>query len=176
MILEKYPDKKIFVFDSRSAGSVLAMYVEKVMEWIEQGIAFKVVVEKLQEYAKWKHTIFALASFGNLVKNGRISKFSGFIAGKLGIWGIGTASEEGTIVVKGKTRGNSRIIDHFIDDMKEHGFQDDCVVISHCQNRELACALREKILKRWANAKVKILPTGGLCSYYAERKGLIVGY
>lgn len=36
----------------------------------------------------------------------------------------------------------------------------------------LAAAVREK----WANAEVRIMPTRGLCSYYAELGGLIVGF
>ena len=101
---------------------------------------------------------------------------AGFIAGKLGIWGIGIASPEGTIQVKSKLRGMKRVLGAFIEDMKENGFQGGRVIISHCQNLELADLLREKILENWNSAKVSILSTGGLCSYYAERKGMIVGY
>jgi len=176
MILEKYPEKKIFVLDSLSAGSVLAMYALKAVEFIENGFHFEDIVQRLKEYAKERHTIFALASFNNLVKNGRVSKLSGFIAGKLGIWGIGIASPEGTIQVKSKLRGMQRVLNSFIEDMKENGFKGGQVIISHCQNSELAGKLKEKIQEHWDAAKVNILPTGGLCSYYAERKGLIVGY
>ena len=176
MILDKYPEKKIFILNSLSAGSVLTMYVEKTIELIEKGYDFDDVVSILQKTLKHKHTVFALASFNNLVKNGRVSRLSGFIAGKLGIWGIGIASEEGTIVVKTKTRGLPRVISAFLEDMKENKFEGGYVVISHCQNLELAHNLRDHILELWKNSKVKILATGGLCSYYAERKGLIVAY
>ena len=50
------------------------------------------------------------------------------------------------------------------------------VIITHCQNLELAQKLQSKILELWQSAKVSIMPTRGLCSYYAERNGLIVGY
>lgn len=176
MILEKYPEKKIYIVNSRSAGSVLSMYVEKSLELIEAGYDFDDVVAGLEEMQKHKHTIFALASFNNLVKNGRVSKVAGFIAGKLGIWGIGVASSEGTIVVKEKTRGEQKILSSFINDMKENGFSGGYVIISHCQNPEMAKKLHENIVKVWKNTKVKILKTGGLCSFYAERKGMIVAY
>ena len=176
MILEKHPEKKIFVLNSRSAGSALAMYVQKAMELIRSGCDFEAVVARLEAYAAERKTVFALASFHNLVKNGRMSRLAGFVAGKLGIWGIGIASPEGTIKVKSKVRGVKRVLQEFIDDMKENGFKGGEVVISHCQNAELAGQLKEKILELWASAKVQILTTGGLCSYYAERKGLIVSY
>ena len=176
MILEKHPEKKIYILNSRSAGSVLAMYVEKALELIEKGCEFEEVVRELDELLKHKHTIFALASFNNLVKNGRVSKVAGFIAGKLGIWGRGIASEIGTIIVKEKVRGEQRILASFINDMKENGFAGGYVIISHCQNMEMASKLRDSINKVWKNTKVKILSTGGLCSYYAERRGMIVAY
>ena len=176
MILEQTPEKKIYVLDSRSAGSALTMYAEKAAELIEGGSDFHTVVSGLEEYRKHRHTIFALSSFNNLVKNGRISKAVGFIAGKLGIWGIGIGSKEGEIIVKNKTRGVQKVIGSFLADMKEHAFAGGYVVISHCQNLELAAKLRDKIQETWHSAKVKILETGGLCSYYAERNGLIVAY
>lgn len=175
MILEKYPEKKIFILDSESAGSALALLVEKAVEMIEKGFDFEAVTTEMQQYSNKLNTIFALSSFRNLVKNGRMSRLSGFIAGKLGIWGIGIA-EEGKITVKSKTRGLNRVISEFINDMKENNFVKGKVIISHCQNYTLAEDLKNSILESWSAADVRILATGGLCSYYAERGGLIVAY
>jgi len=176
MILEKYPDKNIFILNSRSAGSVLSMYVEKTIELIEQELNFQQIVSSLEEIVKTKHTVFALASCSNLVKNGRVGKLAGFLAKKLKLWGIGVASKEGTILVKKKTIGINNVLSFFVKDMKENNFDGDSVVISHCQNLELATKLRDRILEVWKKIKVKILSTRGLCSFYAERKGLIVAY
>lgn len=176
MILEDYPDKQIFVLDSKSAGSALAMYVEKASSLIKANDDFDFVVSELIKYREKSNTAFALASFGNLVKNGRMSKLAGFIAGKLGIWGLGVASNEGTIVLKAKMRGLQNVVSGFINDMKENGFNGGDVTISHCQNSELAERLNNDIKAIWSNVQVKILAVGGLCSYYAERRGLIVAY
>ena len=40
----------------------------------------------------------------------------------------------------------------------------------------LAQTLKNSILDIWENTSIEILPTRGLCSYYAERGGLIVSY
>lgn len=176
MILERYPEKRIALIDSRSAGPEIILAVRKLCELIEAGNDFDSVIEQIEDYIRHTHIIFALASFNNLVKNGRMSKLAGFIAGKFGFWGIGVGSEEGTIKIKQKTRGNSKVLDAIINDMKERGIKYGTVVISHCQNAVLAERLKNAIQDTWQNVKVIIIPTRGLCSYYAERGGLIVGY
>ena len=59
--------------------------------------------------------------------------------------------------------------------MKNCDFVDKKVVLSHCQNREVAEKLRDEILQNWSEKQVIILETGGLCSFYAEYKGIIMG-
>ena len=83
MVLEEQPDKKIAVIDSRSAGSELVLLVKKICELIESGADFETVVEKAELYSRHTHVVFALSSFNNLVKNGRMSKIVGFVANKL---------------------------------------------------------------------------------------------
>ncbi len=175
MALEKDPSKKIYVVDSRSAGSALAIIAEIAEKLIAAGKCFEEVVSSLRETVESLHTVFALSSFGNLIKNGRMSKLSGLIAGKFGIWGIGVA-ENGKIATKGKARGPVKALAAIIEDMKEHGYNCGRVVITHCQNLELASKLKDAIEAIWEKAHISILQTNGLCSFYAERGGLIVAY
>lgn len=56
------------------------------------------------------------------------------------------------------------------------GFAGGNVAISHCDNHAVAQARKEGILNAWEDSRIEILPTRGLCSYYAERGGLIVGF
>ena len=56
------------------------------------------------------------------------------------------------------------------------GYRGGMVYIDHVDNLDGAHALKDAILANWPNAEVGILPCGGLCSYYAESTGLIVGY
>lgn len=60
--------------------------------------------------------------------------------------------------------------------MRERGFAGGNVAISHCDNHAVAQALKEGILNAWEDSRIEILPTRGLCSYYAKRGGLIVGF
>ena len=176
MVLEHSPEKKIAVLDSHSTGPEIAMCVKKICDLIEAGVDFEKVVSEAENFLRDTHIVFALSSFNNLVKNGRMSKIAGFIASKLGMWGIGIGSEEGTISIKGKTRGTAKAIAMLLEDMKERGFHGGKVTISQCYNSAFADKLQNKIKELWQDAKISIMPTRGLCSYYAERGGLIVSY
>ena len=174
--LEKHPEKKICILNSLSTGPVLNMAVEKAVSLIQSGLTFDAVTSALTDFIRARHTVFALCSFNNLVKNGRVSRLAGLIAGKLGIWGIGAGDSEGRIEMIAKVRGSRRITQTIIDHMKQNHFNGGDVTISHCLNPEFAAQLKDSILEMWRNARVFLRQTGGLCSFYAERHGLIVAY
>ncbi len=176
MALEEDPHRNICVIDSLSAGPALAMILQRAAGYIEEGHTFDALSDRLSRYARSLKTYFALSSYENLVKSGRISRLSGFVAGKLGIRAVGTANEEGRIVLKHKTRGAARLLSLLLDEMGHNGFCGGSVYVSHCQNSELAEKFRQSVLLRWPRAQVTVLETRGLCSYYAERSGLITAF
>ena len=176
LALEADPDKKIAVLDSRSTGPELVLCVREIERLAREGVGFDEAVNRANAFLDKTKVIFALSSFDNLIKNGRMHKMAGFLAKALGMWGIGSASDEGRIVVEGKTRGSKRTVRALVDCMRERGFSGGNVAISHCANHAVAQALKESILSAWADSRIEILPTRGLCRYYAERGGLIVGF
>ena len=176
MIAEKYPEKNVAIIDSCSAGPELILIIENIYQLIRAGMEFDDVVATTRRMQQHTHVTFALCSFHNLIKNGRMTKYAGLLAGKLGFWGIGIGTEEGTIQIKGKARGKKKAIAAIVDDIKERAGVAKTVLISHCHNRECAEMLAAAVREKWANAEVRIMPTRGLCSYYAELGGLIVGF
>ena len=85
MALEDDPEKKIHIFDSKSAGAGLTLIVRKIQELIAKEKSFEEIVEAVEEYKTKIKTFFILESIDNLVKNGRVSALSGKLAGMLGI-------------------------------------------------------------------------------------------
>ncbi len=176
MVLSEFPNKRIAVLDSRSTGPESAMCIMEMAKMIKEGKDFDYVVEEAEELLEKTSTAFALCSFDNLVKNGRMSRLTGFVARKLGMWGIGAASEIGTIVMRGKSRGMEKAINIIIDEMRAKKFVGGQVIISHCFNEACANKIKDTIIKNWKTAQVSILKTRGLDSFYAERGGVIVAF
>jgi len=176
MLQEEQPDKQIAVIDSKATGPEVAMLVLKARELILEGKAFETVVDALNREAEKIHTVFALASYHNLIKAGRVSRLIGFIAGHLGFWGIGIGSDEGEIAIRGKARGDRSMIRFLVEEMKKVGSKVNEIRISHCQNDKDAALLKEQIEAAFPGKTVAVMAARGLDSFYAERRGLIVGF
>ena len=173
---EKYPDRNVFVLDSLSTGPEMRLIVEKVVELAEQGKSFKEVCDGALEYSKRTALFFLLKSMKNLANNGRIGKFSAMAAGILGIRALGMASEKGDLAPLDKCRGQNVIFKTIITRMKENGYCGGRVRIANCLNEEEACILRDAIIGEFPQAEIEIYPARGLCSFYAENGGLLIGF
>ena len=176
MILEEEPDRQIAVIDSLATGAETAMIILRARELVLAGTAFDDVVKDLEETAERIHTIFALASYHNLIKAGRVNRLIGFIAGHLGFWGIGVGDEKGEIAIRGKARGSRSMIRFLTDEISKTGPSGKEITIHHCQNEKDALALKASLEQAFAGITVIVRPTRGLDSFYAERSGLIIGY
>ena len=176
MILEEDPDRQIAVIDSKATGPEQAMLIWKARDLILEGKAFPEIEKELNAAAERIHTSFALASYHNLIKSGRVSRLIGFIAGHLGFWGIGIGSEKGEIAIRGKARGSRGMIRFLTEEIGRIGVAGKQILISHCRNEKDALALKVSLLQAFPHVDVLIQPTRGLDIFYAERSGLIVGY
>lgn len=169
------PEKKVCVIDSLSTGPEMKLIKEKIEEFLAEGKSYEEICEAVAEYQKSTYLVFILKSLTNLANNGRVSPAVAKIAGVLGIHVMGIASEVGTLEQKGKSRGEKKAILSVWKQMKELGYKGGKVIIDHCFNEEAAKQLAEMIKSEFANAIVKISTTRGLCSFYAEQGGMLVG-
>ena len=98
------------------------------------------------------------------------------IAGFMGICIVGRASDEGTLELAHKCRGEARSLDTILSDLESFGLKEGKVRIAHCQNEDAATRLKDMILAKFDKAKVEIHKLRGLCSFYAEKGGVLVGF
>ncbi len=171
-----YPDKKVSVIDSLSAGAGLALIAEKLEELISQGKDFEDICSEISQYQQSTELVFSLESLTNLANNGRVSHSVAKIAGILGIRLICKASAEGTIEPMDKARGDKKAMEILYRNMKNTGFAGGKVIIDHCFNLQGAETVKNMIIEEFPNADVKIGINRALCSFYAEKGGIIIGY
>ena len=174
--LQSHPDTKIHVFDTLSTGPEMQLLAERIAALYAMGLSFDVICEKAREYLATTHLLFRLKSLHNLAQNGRVSKLTAGAVGILGIQILSTASLEGTIQPVEKCRGENKTRAAMLQSILNAGYRGGKVRIHHAENPDAAGALAASLRERFPEADIEILPCAGLCSYYAERGGVIVGF
>lgn len=174
--MEKYPDRKVFILDSLSAGPELELIMEKFRELAMANLPFEDVCEEIKAYLARTRLIFSLESLENFARNGRVNHAVAAIVGVLGIRVVGRASDEGTLEPIHKARGEKAAIQKIIKHIMESGYNGGRARISHTENPSMAEAIRAAIVKHFPDADVRIRENRALCSYYAETGGVLMGY
>ena len=176
LFLEEKPTANIHVIDSLSAGGEVDLIVRKLNDLIKEGLSFEQVVEAISHYQANTKLLFVLAKVDNLVKNGRLSKLIGTVVGLLNIRMVGEASDSGTLELLQKARGAKKALTAAVDEVLKAGYKGGRIIIAHRNNEKFCQQFTEVIKEKFPAADISFLPTSGLCSFYAEEGGLLMGY
>lgn len=176
MYEEKHPSSQIIVVDSRSAGPELTIVLHGIEKMIQGDIRFVDLEEEIAEFRMHTHLLFILQSLHNLSLNGRVSPAVAKIAGLLKINLIGTASKDGKLEPLTKARGMKKAMRELLKYMKDDNYHGGEVIIDHCENEKDAETIKEKLQAEYPDAQITIRPMHGLCSFYAEEGGLMIGF
>lgn len=176
LFLEENPTANIHVIDSLSAGGEVDLIVKKLNDLIKEGLSFEQVVEAITRYQENTKLLFVLAKVDNLVKNGRLSKLIGAVVGLLNIRMVGEASDTGTLELLQKARGAKKALTAAVDEVLKAGYKGGRIIIAHRNNEKFCQQFSEVIKEKFPAADISFLPTSGLCSFYAEEGGLLMGY
>ncbi len=170
-----HPGAKICVVDSLATGPGEVLLLEKMVEWKKEGKTFEEIDQEILHYRDSLRLFFGLASLHNLAQNGRVSKIVASAIGIMNIRILGTASKKGTIDSVAKCRGDKKLIERTLFEMNKAGYKGGKVRICHVENEKLADAVCEGLRREFKDIDIKSIPAGGLCSYYGERNGIIIG-
>jgi fatty acid-binding protein DegV len=154
----------------------MTLVVEKLEQAIVAGQPYEEICDCISQYLKKTGLVFMLKSLNNFANNGRVSPIVAKLVGISGICVVGKASNEGTLESTHKCRGERRSLQTIVDDLAAEGYRCGKISIGHCQNEEAAQQLKEMILERFGDVIIEIHKFRGLCSFYAEKGGVLVGF
>lgn len=172
---EEHPDKKVYLVDTLTAGPMMKLIVEKTRDLIVEGKDAETVHAEILEYLDHTDITFCLESMNNLANNGRVSMAAATFAAVLGIRAVGDAVG-GVITARDKCRGEKKAIAGILKNMEELGYCGGRVYVDHCENLETAKKLEAYVKEKYPTAEFTFGVTRGLCSFYAEKGGLMIGY
>ncbi|MCF0133731.1 MAG: DegV family protein [Blautia sp.] len=173
--MEEYPDRKVFVLDSKSTGPQMELIIEKYQELIAAGKSFQEVQLEIQHYLDRTQIWWSFESLQNFVNTGRINAAVGFLIKTFGICIVGT-TRDGELEPLDKIRGTDRAMKKMYEDMLKDGYDGGKVRIRHSYNEEGAKTLAGLVHKDFPGADIKVGLNRGLCGYYVEKGGVVVSF
>lgn len=176
LILEEQPEKKVHVFNSKSASIGETLIGMKIQECEEAGCSFEETVKQVENYIEEQNTFFILDNLETLRKNGRLSGVKSFVASALKIKPVMGSTPEGTICQIDQARGMNKalvkMVQHIVD--KTQNSENKVLAISHCNCAERAELLKNALQERLPVKRIVVLDTAGVSSMYANDGGVIV--
>ncbi|HJB01494.1 MAG TPA: DegV family protein [Candidatus Mediterraneibacter merdavium] len=169
-------EKRIYVFNSRSASVGETLIACKIEECEEKGMSFDEVVSAVEAYIAGQHTYFVLENLDTLRKNGRLTGIKSLVASALNIKPVMGSTPEGKICQLGQARGMKRALAKMADQIAADGenTKNKVLAISHCNCPERAREMERMIKDKIPVKSSFIVDTAGISSMYANDGGIIV--
>ena len=146
MLEEDFPDRKIYVIDSRCASAGLGFFMHLIGQKKEAGMSIDELKEwvlgKRNKIAHW----FTVDDLFHLQRGGRLSLAEAMLGSALKIKPIISVDEAGKLYVENKVRGNKKGEEYMISKIKDTMDADEqTVFIGHGDCEDRALALKEKL-------------------------------
>lgn len=118
-LLEKYPDREIYIVDSLAASSGYGLLMDRLADLRDEGMSAKDLAAWAEENKLKLHHWFFSSDLTFFVKGGRVSKTSGFVGNLLNICPLLNVSFEGKLIPRYKIRTKKKAIVAIVDKMVE---------------------------------------------------------
>lgn len=119
-LMEKYPERKIYIVDSLGASSGYGLIMDTLAEMRQNGKYLEEVRQWIEENKLCLHHWFFSTDLSFYIKGGRISKTAGAIGSILNICPLLNMDYLGRLIPRFKIRGKKRVIREIVNKMREN--------------------------------------------------------
>lgn len=157
--------KNISVINSRTTAVGMMEIVEDALEFIDKGLSFEEVGEKLLESASLLRTTFTVPTLDYLRRGGRVGKAAGLIGSILKIKPVIYLNDNNEVDVLAKVRTEKKAAAAMIDYLHKNS---PCkrIGIVHIENEEGGRALQARVQEEYPDVEVTLTTgTPVLASY-----------
>ncbi|WP_042220386.1 DegV family protein [Oceanobacillus manasiensis] len=178
LLLEEEPNRKIEVINTKTASCGIALHLHEAKVKLQEGYSLSQLVEHIEERVEQTATLFILKTLDNLVLGGRLDKVKGTIAKTLNIKLLMKASEEGSIEVSEKVRGDKKSIRRFIEQIGEYtkNVENKVISMTHCNAETRAKSVLGDIRKSYPFKDAYLTEAGPLISTYGGEGALVISF
>ncbi len=165
-LLEKYPDRKLYVVDSLGASAGMGLLVDKMADLRDEGMSIDDLYKWTEENKLKLHHWFFSTDLTFYIKGGRVSKVAGWFGTILKICPLLNMDYNGKLIPRQKVKGKAGVIKEIVKKMEENAlngldYSEKCF-ISHADCYEDAKSVAELVEAKFPklNGKVEISSIG----------------
>ncbi len=174
-ILERYPDFKITIIDSKCASIGFGLVVYKLLKMQKNGAPKELLIEAAKFYCEHMEHVVTVTTLEYLARGGRLSRSSAAIGSVLDIKPIIIVDEKGALVASEKVRGMKKAVKRCLELVKEKGAELSRQTVGICYGGdESICEEAELALREEFHVK-EILKTQVGCAIGAHTGPGILG-
>lgn len=178
MLLQEEPDRTIEVINTKTASCGIGLLMHEASVKIDENYSFTELVNHIKERVEQTTTLFILKTLENLILGGRLDKIKGTLAKTLHIKLLMRGSEEGTIEVTEKVRGDKKSIRRFVEQIGEYtkNVEDKVITMTHCNAEGRAKKVLSEISEKYPFKDTFLSETGPLISNYGGDGALVISF
>lgn len=174
----EHEEKSVHIVDSKATAGVIHLIVDKAYELMKTDMDFKDIEIEIDKYAESLNLLFVLDRFDNLVRAGRMSKISAFVATSLSIKPLCIASK-GEIKILKRTRTMKMALKTVINEIHTLVGEDDKnrICIINCVGEDPNALKLKKLIETNLEFKeIRIVKAKILDAYYQLPGGLLISF
>ncbi len=177
LYLEKNPDAKVYVIDSKLSTAAETAVVCKLIEQLKAGVHHDELIDVMADIITHTICYFIMESFQNMTKTGRMNPMISKIANVMNIKPV-CKGQNHEMTLEYKPRGAKKAYQKLVDVVTtdKRLTEKSTVYITHIQSLESANSIKNMILEKVKVKDIIINECTGLCATYVERFGLVVAY
>ncbi len=161
VLLEKYPDRKIYIVDSLAASSGYGLLMDKLADLRDGGMALEELYAWIEENKRKLHHWFFSSDLTFFVKGGRVTKTAGFVGGILNICPLLNVDYQGKLIPRYKIRTKKKVIQAIVNQMVQHA-QEGLEYSGKCYISQSACyedakAVADLVESKFPNLNGKVM-------------------
>lgn len=119
-LLQKYPERTIYIVDSLAASSGYGLFMDKLADLRDGGMSLDELYNWAETNKLRLHHWFFSTDLSFFIKGGRISKTAGMIGNVLNICPLLNVDANGHLIPRLKIRGKKKVTQAIVEKMKEH--------------------------------------------------------
>ncbi|MDT2632801.1 DegV family protein [Enterococcus hirae] len=119
LIAQQQEELEAYVLDTKNIGIGAGFSAIQAAKWLEEGMEWSLLIERLNELVKQTKVFFNVATFEYLQKGGRIGLVASILGTALKLNPIISCNDEGIYYTVGKARGRKKSLDRTVSYVKE---------------------------------------------------------